>query len=270
MKAIYKIEFQDNSVYVGQTTDFNKRKKSHLARKGEGSPLLEKAFLTNPEPSFLVLEEVENDQDLDSKEIYWIKKLNPNLNVLPGGKSNSGLNSPRLKYTKKQIEEVVNLWRTTGMSATEISHVTGVGYSTVMDVVKKRSHHWATEGINTMEHERTLYWKIWDPEGRCYESNTLEDLSNQTGIAQSTLYSILRSKSGQGKNGWTSHPPQYVNLKSPEGDEVVLSMHQARILLQDSGLSHFSLNQLLNRHKSSAGWKITLCPQKSIDFSPKV
>lgn len=261
--VIYKIVFQDGSTYVGQTQDFEQRKTTHLSSKGRGSPKLAKAFELDPEPAFYVLEET---TDLDSREVWWINHLKPELNTLPGGDGMRGLNHPRAHYTREQILEVVNLWTTTATKITDISHITGVNISICSDIIHNRIHHWATEGIDLRLHDRTHHWKIWDPVGNLYQANTIRELENKTGLSHSLLYSIINSKTGVGRNGWTATPPTWINLTSPEGITTTLTTTLAKTLLVDSGLSKYQVDRLTKTFKPSAGWKVTVCPEKGIDF----
>lgn len=255
--VIYKIVFQDATIYVGQTQDWDKRKKEHQRTKGRGSPKLKAAFETDPDPAFYVLEET---QDLDNREVWWINHLKPELNILPGGEAMRGLNHPRAHYTREQIEEVVNLWTTTATKITDISHITGVNISICSDIVQGRIHHWATEGVDLRAHDRVHHWRIWDPIGTAYEANTIRELETKTGLSHSLLYSIITSKSGVGRNGWTAHPTVVLNLTDPDNNTFTLSTTLAKTLLCDSGLSKYQVDRITKEFKPSAGWKVTVCP----------
>lgn len=261
--AIYKIVFQDGTTYVGQTQDYSRRKKEHMSTKGKGSPKLEKAFREDPEPAFYVVEET---ADLDIREVWWINHLKPELNTLPGGEAMRGLNHPRAHYTREQIQEVVNLWTTTATKITDISHITGVNISICSDVVHGRIHHWATEGVDLRAHDRTHHWKIWDPLGNLYEASTIRELETKTGMPTSVLYSTINSKSGVGRNGWTARPPITIQLTDPLNNTFQITTTLAKTLLTDHGLSKYQVDRLTKDFKSSAGWKVTVCPQNGIDF----
>jgi hypothetical protein len=261
--VIYKIVFQDGTVYVGQTQDWDKRKKEHQRAKGRGSPKLKAAFEIDPDPAFYVIEET---QDLDNREVYWIDKLKPELNVLPGGEAMRGLNHPRAHYTREQIQEVVNQWTTTAAKITDISRATGVNLSTCNDIVHGRSHCWATEGIDLRAHDRVHHWKIWDPFGNVYEANTIRELEAKTGISSSSIYSIINSKKGVGANGWTAHPTTMITLTDPNHNTFQISTTLAKTLLIDHGLSKYQIDRLTKQFKPSAGWKSTVCPGNGIDF----
>lgn len=262
--VIYKIVFQDGSFYVGQTQDWEKRKREHQTTKGKGSPKLRRAFEQDPNPAYYVIEET---TDLDSKEQWWINQLQPQLNTLPGGEAMRGLNHPRCHYTREQIMEVVNLWCTTAAKVVDISHITGVNYGTCHDIIKQRSHLWATEGINMAQYERKTTYKIWDPLGNHYTGNSLEELHQKTGLSISTLHSLMNSKKGVTNTGWSVTQPPVLQLTDPQGSTFQITQPLAKILLQDHQLSKYQIDQLTKRFKPSGGWKVTLLPEKSIDFS---
>lgn len=162
----------------------------------------------------------------------------------------------RSKYTNHQILEVIRLYTTTGMTHTEISDVSGVGLSTVQDIIHRRSHTSMTKDIDLKAHERKHVYRIYSPQGVQYEANTIEELSKACGLQLSTVYSILNSKSGIGKNGWTAYKQvQYVVLTSPEGDTIELNTSAARIVLQEAGLKTYSINRLLKSYKPASGWR---------------
>jgi group I intron endonuclease len=261
MICIYKIVFKNNDFYIGQTTDFDKRKKQHLNSKGTGSPLLQKAFELQPDPDFHVVEETTQSQ-LDSKEIYWIEKLKPPLNTLLGGKSNRGLYSPRLKYTKEQIEDVVYYWCNTTLTKAEIRDITKVNYSTVCDILAGRSHHWATENIDLKSFERKSSYKIYDPLNNEYCGSTIEELSDKTGLSRSSIHSLVSSKSGESRSGWSTFVQPVFILTSPDGEDVKLPKNLCKTLLEDSGLSPYQVERLIKHNLPSGGWKIITCPQK--------
>ena len=261
MICIYKIVFKNNSFYIGQTINFEKRKYQHQYSRGKGSPLLQKAWEQDNNPTFVVVEECVIEE-LDLKETHWIEQLKPDLNVLPGGKSNRGLNSPKSKYSKSQIEDIVWYWCNTTMSKTEIFQATGVQYSSVCDVIAQRSHQWSTEGIDMNVFERKNSYKIYDPLGNCFTGNTLEELESKTHISKSGIYSLIRSKTGEGRNGWTTFPPKMITLISPEGEQVTMTKALCKTLLEDSGLSPYQVERIIKYNKPSAGWKTITCPQK--------
>lgn len=99
MGYIYKIRnVLNNRIYIGQTTrQPQNRFEEHLAtsrQKGKKTPL-HRAMKRNPSMFQLeIIEECKND-DLDSREIYWIAKYdsyNNGYNATIGGK---GVNRPR-------------------------------------------------------------------------------------------------------------------------------------------------------------------------------
>lgn len=256
--GIYKLTFANGSVYVGQTQDLDRRRTEHLKPHSSKSPKLRQAFETCGPPEFTILEIT---PELDAQEKYWIDVLQPDLNVLPGGDGMRGLNHPRTQYTKAQIEEVVRLYTTTATKITDIAHITGVHHSTCHDVLKRRSHLWATEGIDLKPHERTTVKVIYDPLGNKFEANTFQELEDKTGIPKSSLDSIINSKGGRGRNGWTAYPPTVATLTDPLGNETTATLQILETIVKENDcLSPYQLRKLFKEFKPTAGWKITVCP----------
>lgn len=89
MKGIYKItNLINGKVYIGQSERLTERKREHFYRLGRGehnNEHLQRAFNKNGKDSF-IFEIIEETNELDNKEIYWINeygginsKLNYNL-----------------------------------------------------------------------------------------------------------------------------------------------------------------------------------------------
>lgn len=72
MIGIYKIINPEGKIYIGQTINYDRRKKEYIRQKGKGQPLLNKSMIkyTPEEHLFEILEEC-NINQLDEKEKYW-------------------------------------------------------------------------------------------------------------------------------------------------------------------------------------------------------
>lgn len=255
MPTIYKITFSDNQFYIGKTTNYARRVASHINTRGKGSPKLEAAFKLG-DPIFEIVKEC-SVEELDLLEQQYIQELQPQLNVLPGGETLSGLNHPRSKYTRAQILEVVRLFLHTDMKYSEISEATGVKPGMVHDVCKKRAHIWATEGItdlDTAAARRRCIHKIYSPDNIPYEADTLAELAELTGLTVSTLNSIRKSKKFITLDGWSLEPKSKIKLIDPLGCYHELFKHEAKVLLENYCLSRYQVNQLLNKKKPSGDW----------------
>lgn len=199
---------------------------------------------------------INTDKDLDAREEFWIKTLKPELNTLPVGE---GLNHPRIHYNREQILEVVHLWTTTSISVKDISTLTGVKYGTCHDIIHRRSHLWATEGIDMATYERKTIYRVWDPLGKVYEAKTFRELEEKTGISYGSLHNLVNSKTGVNHLGWSTRPPQVLNITDPFNNIHTTTNILAKTLLKDSGLSKYQIDRLLRDHKPSGGWKVTVC-----------
>jgi len=262
MYTIYKIKFSEQEFYIGQTADFNRRRLSHLSTQGKGSPLLQAAFEKYAEPVFEVVE-VTAEADIDAREIYWIQELQPTLNTLPGGKTMRGLNHPRISYTRAQILQVLDLFLNTVQTYKDIAQNTGVVYTTVHDICKQRSHAWASEGIDPQKFKeardlRNPQKYIYSPHNQRFSAESFRELSELTGQSISTLSSIIHSKTGQGRDGWSATPWPVLQLTDPLGETYQCTVAEAKLLLEADDLSKYQKHKLLHG-EHSAGWCSQLC-----------
>jgi group I intron endonuclease len=94
MKGIYCIKNKINGkMYVGLSNDIQRRFQEHKTPKNKQKTTnIAKALRKYGLDSFdfTVLEEVFDSEDLESKEIFWIGKLNPEYNMNKGGLGNTG------------------------------------------------------------------------------------------------------------------------------------------------------------------------------------
>jgi group I intron endonuclease len=86
MKGIYKItNLSNNKVYIGQTDRLNEREREHFYRLGRNehhNDHLQKSYNKHGKSNFK-FEIIEQSEDLDSREVYWINKyggINSKLN----------------------------------------------------------------------------------------------------------------------------------------------------------------------------------------------
>lgn len=104
MKGIYQIRNKINgNRYIGLSSDINRRFTEHKTPKNirNKNTVLSRAFrkygIENFE--FEIVEELDNDNDLPIREIFWISKLNPEYNMNDGGLGNRSL------FVSKHIRE---------------------------------------------------------------------------------------------------------------------------------------------------------------------
>lgn len=256
MAYIYKLNFDNGDFYIGQTSNLEVRLTNHLSSKGKGSPKLQKAFADSKYIGHEVLAECSEDE-LNELEQKFIAKLCPPLNTLPGGESLRGLNHPRAKYTKEQIEEVISLYLDPKVQPIHIETLTGVAYGTVMDVVKMRSHSWASQGkeelLRQAREVRAKAITVYDKYNYEYTVTCNTEFEEEHGLSSGTL---SRLQTSNNRDGWslTKHD---VYILSNEDGEVRLPKPLAKEFLQDMGLSKYQISQLLEKKKTSGGWKVS-------------
>lgn len=112
MQGIYKLEFKDGSVYIGQSQDIRNRWSQHLREMETNkhvNKLIQSKFDEFGFPSLEVLKYTEDDSDLDLLEAEFIKQYTTDsnkLNIRPP-------NNPRPNLTQlseiKQLKEQVTL-----------------------------------------------------------------------------------------------------------------------------------------------------------------
>lgn len=260
MGVVYKLNFDNGDFYIGQTTkSINARLTQHKATKGKGCPLLSRAFEHQQLIGYDVLEGVDADR-LDEREQYWINKLKPALNTTIGGKSTAGLAHPRLKYSKEQIEQVLQLYLTTAHSYQEISDITGVGYAMVHDITKRRAHTWVWETTDPKLHEsarelRKVTFRLYNIDNQEYEAKTIKELSEVLGEPLHAVYAAIQGhKSARGLS-LVKHPT--LVLTDPQQEQFVMTLPRAREFLRTfEEISKFQLDQLTLKYKASAGWAV--------------
>lgn len=259
MGTIYKLNFENGDFYIGQTANpIDGRLYHHLHTKGKGSPKLEKAFATSKYVGYEVLAEVP-PEELDDAEIKFISELNPPLNTLPGGKVLRGLNHPKAKYLEWQINEVVRLFIETDAKYSDITNITGVQSSTVHDILKRRSHTWATDSIDPKimqaaadRRARPESFTLYDIDNNRFDAKSLKELAE----AMHTDYQSVRNAviGVKSRAGLSKEPHKLVELTDPEGEAFVLTYPRAEEFLYSFDLSRFSVEQLLIKGRKSKGW----------------
>lgn len=115
MYVIYKINFPNEKVYVGQTNNLKKRILEHLgeARRGKDSKVYRAMRKYNiTKENFEILEnDIASNELADSREVYWINFYNSYKNgynsTIGGDVGNGGMfkgeNSPRAVLTNEDV-----------------------------------------------------------------------------------------------------------------------------------------------------------------------
>lgn len=118
MHVIYKINFSNGKVYIGQTNDFTARRNQHLsdARKGEDYKIYRAMRKYNTtKDDFEIIESDLDSQDLaNEREIYWIAfydSYHNGYNSTPGGQAGSYCFGEKSHFAKLSEEDVINIRR---------------------------------------------------------------------------------------------------------------------------------------------------------------
>lgn len=255
MGHIYKLNFEDGSFYIGQTTNLDVRIINHVSSKGKGSPKLQKAFSNSKYLGYDVLLECPTEQ-LDTEETRLIEELKPPLNTLPGGEGLRGLNHPRSIYSKEQIEEVVRLFICTNISYTQITDITEVSNSTVHDIVKKRSHTWATEHIDPKlledaKNRRKINLIVYDKYNNEYEVTQQNLFEQEHNLTPGTIGRLTKSSN---REGWSLTKHKVLAITDDFGESFTMTYPEAKEFLDETDLSKYQKDRILNKQKPSAGW----------------
>lgn len=111
ISCIYKINFPNGKCYIGQTCDIRRRMYEHNNTKTLRQPCDYAILKYGKVEEIEILEELENSDDLNEREIYWINYYSSNkrekgYNITSGGKSLIGDKSPRAKFSKEDIYNI--------------------------------------------------------------------------------------------------------------------------------------------------------------------
>ena len=255
MICIYKLTFESGEVYIGKTTNYRARIQQHLNSHGKGSPKLMKAFETSVCLGSEIVEEC-TLEDLDAREVYHIANLKPELNTLPGGEGMSGLNHPRSKYAKEEIQHVVRLLSTTALSYAKIAELTSVSEYMVGDICRGSNHVWATQGAGLTSRIGTKLAKVYSPEGKEVLITSSYKEFEEANSLPSGVLTYLHNDLGTSRYGWTKEAPELYTITSPEQDTLTLTKAQAKRMFEELEISRTSIDKLINKFKPVKGWSV--------------
>lgn len=256
--------FTNGEFYIGQTSNYKKRFANYASTKGKGSPKLHNAWLTMGDPEVHILEEIESEAMLNEREIFWIEHLQPTLNTLPGKEALKGLNHPRIKYSKEQIIEVVELFVTSTLTKKEISIKTGVGYGLVCDVLKQRAHLWVWDilpksykDLVIQAHDKQTF-AVYDKDNNYYEADNIINLAKLTNSSPSTIGNLFKGKGSS--LGFSIQPHKIMTLSHENhGTFTDTEINLKSLLRKTYKLNAYNLKQIFQLNKPSVGWKILNC-----------
>ena len=181
MHVIYKINFSNGKVYIGQTNDFTARRNQHLsdAKMNVDYKIyraMRKYNITKDD--FEIIESNIDSQDLaNEREIYWIAfydSYHNGYNSTPGGQTGSYCLGEKSHFAKLSEEDVINIRR--------IRYTKKYQRSEIWELYKKQI-------------SESAFGKVWN-----YESwkHILPELNTEE---LRTFYRQLRKNAKGDKNG---------------------------------------------------------------------
>lgn len=257
MQCIYQLNFTEG-IYVGKTTNLKSRIAHHLA-KNTGGFKLRDAWENQGYLGYVVLEECETAQ-LEQKEVYWIDKLKPSLNILPGGETMAGINHPCNKTSKEDIEEIVRLLIETELTYTEIADVVDLPKARVYDICKGRSHTWATEHLDLRV--------INSSRDNAFNTITVYDIDNTKHVigygekidfctAANLPTTALRNLTDSFNiHGIALKKHKMFCVKTPDQDEVILTEPKLHKILRQEKSPGYAVTQVIKKYREYKGYKI--------------
>ena len=143
--GIYKLDYPNGKVYIGQSQNIYKRINEHNSYSfaGHGScplQLCEKAIQKYGRiTTFTILEEVQDVSELDDKEAYWIQyydstNRDKGYNIASGGNVSGkrGIEHPNAAFTEQTLSQVIDLLiNHTELSYIDIANLYGVEQNTI-------------------------------------------------------------------------------------------------------------------------------------------
>ncbi len=252
MICVYQLIFTNSHTYIGKTTNFNIRLTSHLNQVNPG-PKLKQAWDTETYLGHKILE-VCDVESLSDREKYWIDKLSPSLNVLPGGEGLSGLNSPRNKTSIEDIEYILDRFVNTYEPYHAIATNLDLPYQRVRDICIGKAHAWATANIDIAYHvnKRKPVYSIYDRNNTEYLviKGEFSDFESMHDLSPGTISNVLNKGS---YNNWYDSPQQLYEVTTPLDEVLTLNRYELTKLMRSYGCNSYNVKQVL-AEKSSVGW----------------
>ena len=214
--------------YIGQSVNIPKRITGHFRTDRKKPSKVQKQIIQYGKENFsvILLDECKTPEELDEKEIYWIEKLNPSLNQLPGGRRNKLFHHS--EETKKALSEK-SKQQYANMSEEEkkalLSHLKGpeIGHPVSKATREKLSAARAKQDLATpeimekrritLERKKAEGWVKAQPKEPvkrtplvCNETgqhfNSIIHAAKTMGISRSQIYKQMTGKSAKAK-GYT-------------------------------------------------------------------
>jgi hypothetical protein len=291
MIGIYALIWDNiNEVYIGQSTNIDRRFKEHVysmeTSKKANYKVLE-MYHKYGIPSLVILE-VCTINELDALEISWIKEFDSikgGLNIAKGGVDKTGINNFSAKYTKREVLKGFSLLYRTNKTLLDISNKISVQISTLSSISNGYRHCWLQEEYpaqyaemlsnrdELVTNSNTKYPPILGPDNIVYTVSNIKAFCEQHPLLGVKGYSHLTSvvngirKQHKGfrlldplsarsvsANRPTLLGPQqeeYVNIKS------ITSFCSNHPLLKDNPNARKGLSRVFNKERDSyLGFKL--------------
>lgn len=211
---IYKLVFSDGSVYVGKTIrSLDTRFKEHCVKLRNNKHPSYKAQRKYNElglPEIHTLEENLSASELDTREIYWIDKLDSyysGLNCTKGGELTLvGEDNIASKYSNDDYRAVVVCLAYTDWSMKDIAAELNVGYEMVKHIYAGRTNTHLSkeipEAYSLMCAKRVSVPKVKDITGNTYILNNIQEFTSKHNLNNGRFNLLLHKKIAVYK-GWT-------------------------------------------------------------------
>lgn len=230
--GIYKIENNRNhKVYIGQSRCLSRRYKDHFEHYNLSTAKIDLAISKCPSGFSWKIIEYCNVEDLDSKEIKWIKRYRSNnplygYNQTPGGQAWRGEKHPNAKLTEQEASKIKDILEK-GKKCSEIQLQIPQATVGIISSINN-GYTWFDEKrkypisrLNgVIKYSDDLVYSI---RKEYSEGANYLDLSNKYGISRDSIYRLCNTN---------SHPQaglQYINLdKEPRNNIPQWVVEEAR------------------------------------------
>ena len=192
MGYIYKIstDFNDK-VYIGQTSrTILIRFEEHITKPNKNS-YIDNSIKTHGRHHYKVeeVEEVENNDFLDEREIYWINFYNSyhkGYNLTPGGGGN--------RFSSQEIQQIYDLWDN-GLGVKEIGNKLDFSRSAIRKVLKEYQNYSQEESNKRQIENHYKQIDIYDLNNNfLYTEKSQLDFCNKNNISTGALTNALKNR----------------------------------------------------------------------------
>ena len=213
--GIYELTFSDNSKYIGQSVNVEKRLNRHLtdlSKDCHHNKKVQKKYHELGLPLVNILE-VCDKKDLSDKEIYYCNTLNKNrlLNIAEPGQVSTilnGENNGRSKHSNAEIIDIFLLLANSDISKKEISEFTTLSYSMIRQIAAGTTHKWLG-GIYPEEYalmlskvKKKFSFTVKSPTGISYTSISQRGFAKEHGLCSTMFNQLINGKRVE-LLGWT-------------------------------------------------------------------